>query len=679
MKIKWLTDNKKRAGLYIALLLLAFLTEVGLFNLSSIRTLRGGAGIELTDRFSVSEEAAYNAADGSYTAGAEEFTMYMGEVNADIKNLYIDMDFEDTAVANSIYLTDEGNVLAYKLPEHYLLKGRGREDSQYVTLHPYGKVRTIKMVFQVTPGESFRINQISMNVSKPFQIEPLRVAVIYGVFVFAAIFRRKSKLHQIAFRPESKKQWAAGVFIMGIFLALATGAFRSNLEYWTGMGGNQYHALTRALSEGHFSLDYSVPDELLQLENPYDMNTWDGIDVYWDNAFYNGKYYCYFGITPVLLLYLPCYLLTGTLLQNYTVSLIFLISMITGSFYLVRQILKKWGDGKVPFFAWPLLSVMLCFSENYFFLYMRPYFYNIPIIGANALTVWGLGLWLKGMQTEKGKGFCYFLGSLCMALVAGCRPQMVLISFLAIPLFWDIVIRKRELFSKDSIKETLAICIPYIAVAGFLMYYNYARFGSIFDFGANYNMTTNDMTRRGFNLDRLGTGLFTFLFQPPNIVSTFPYVREALISSRYMGRVVVEFVLGGIFMTNIITLLNGLTFSVRDVLKRKGAWALSAACLCLTIILGCIDATIAGILQRYTADIVFAALFPACIICCILLGELREKAGNGYYILCNFMAAAFLMTLAFDFFMMFANTGAITMEGTNPELFFYMQTIFGNI
>lgn len=45
MKIKWLTDNKKRAGLYIALLLLAFLTEVGLFNLSSIRTLRGGAQV----------------------------------------------------------------------------------------------------------------------------------------------------------------------------------------------------------------------------------------------------------------------------------------------------------------------------------------------------------------------------------------------------------------------------------------------------------------------------------------------------------------------------------------------------------------------------------------------------------------------------------------------------------
>ena len=677
--MEWLKGSKRIIGMYLILLIPALVIEVGIFNLSSIRTLRGGAGIELTDRFSVSEEAVYNAEDGSYTAGAEEFTMYMGEVNADIKNLYIDMEFEDVAVADSIYLTDEGNVLPYKLPDHYLLRGRGREDSQYVTLHSYGKVKTIKMVFQVTPGEKFRINRIAMNVRKPFCINTVRFAAIYGIFVFVTLCRRKSGLHKIVFRSESKKQLAAGILIAGIFLTAGMAAYHSNLGYWRGTGGNQYHELTRALSEGRFSLGYSVPEELLQLENPYDMNTWDGIDVCWDNAFFDGKYYCYFGIVPVLLLYLSYYLLTKTMLPNNVANLDFMILMITGSFFLIRQVLKKWGDGKAPFLAWPLLSVILCFSENFFFLYMRPYFYNIPIIAANALTVWGLGLWLKGMMIEKRKGLYYFGGSLGMALVAGCRPQMVLMSFLAIPLFWDIVIRKRKLFSKDSIKETAAICIPYIVVAGFLMYYNYARFGSIFEFGAQYNMTTNDMTRRGFNLDRLGTGVFTFLFQPPNIVSTFPYIRETLISSRYMGRVIVEFSLGGIFMTNIITLLDGIAISVKDILKKYGVWALSITCLGLTVILGCIDATIAGILQRYAADIVLMALFPACIICAVLLAELRERTGNGYYILHNFMALAFLFVLIFDFFMMFSNMGAMTMEGTNPELFFYMQSVFGNI
>lgn len=627
----------------------------------------------------MSEEAIYNAEDGSYTAGAEEFTMFMREVNADIKNLYIDIDFEDVAVADAIYLTDEGNVLSYKLPEHYLLKKRGREDSQYVTLHPYGKVKTIKMVFQITPGKKFRINRIAMNVRKPFHINTIRLAVIYGIFAFMALCRRKSGLHKIIFRSESKRQLAAGILITGIFLAAGVSAYHSNLDYWRGMGGNQYHELTRALSEGRFSLSYSVPEELLQLENPYDMNTWDGIDICWDNAFYNGKYYCYFGIVPVLLLYLPYYLLTKTMLPNNAASLIFMILMIMGSFYLVRQILKKWGDGKVPFLAWPLLSVVLCFSENFFFLYMRPYFYNIPIIAANALTVWGLGFWLKGIMTENRKGLYYFGGSLGMALVAGCRPQMVLMSFLAIPLFWDVVIRKRKLFSKDGIRETAAICIPYIVTAAFLMYYNYARFGSVFEFGAQYNMTTNDMTRRGFNLDRLGTGVFTFLLQPPNIVSTFPYIRETLISSRYMGRVIVEFSLGGIFMTNIVTLLDGMVISIRNILKKYRVWALSLTCLSLTVILGCMDATIAGILQRYTADIALMALLPACVICAVWLAELREKGGDGYYTLHNFMALSFLLTLIFDFFMIFSNTGAMTMEGTNPELYFYMQSVFGNI
>lgn len=44
--------------------------------------------------------------------------------------------------------------------------------------------------------------------------------------------------------------------------------------------------------------------------------------------------------------------------------------------------------------------------------------------------------------------------------------------------------------------------LPYIIVAAGVMYYNAARFGSPFDFGANYNLTFNDMTLRGFRIDR---------------------------------------------------------------------------------------------------------------------------------------------------------------------------------
>lgn len=680
---KWGTVKR-----YLRLLIPTLLIEIFLFNLSSVRTFYAGEGAELTDLISVSGEAVHNATtrggeSGCYAAAAESFSISVDDLNAEIKNLYIDIDFMDPAVPVSIVLTDEGNSSPYGLPVHYLLRERGRRDSQYVTLHPYGKVKSVKMIFEVMPGESFRINRISINSRKPFAINGMRMAAIYGILAFARLFRRGGRIHGKAFRAESKRQMMAACVVMALFFGMALSAHLSNIDLWREVNdypvGEQYDKLADALSEGKFSLDFQVSQGLLALENPYDRTAREGVVYRWDTAFYQGRYYCYFGVVPVLLFYLPFKLLTGRAIEHCTVNLLLSLCNISGSFYLVRQILKRWGDGKVPFFVWPLLSGLLCFSENFFFLYMRPYFYNIPILAANALTIWGMGFWIRGMTEERRRRLCYLAGSACLALVAGCRPQMALLSILAIPLFWDEAIRRRRLFSRESLKETLAFSIPYLIVAGFLMYYNYARFGNVFEFGAKYNLTTNDMTRRGFNLDRLGTGLFTFLFQPPGLIASFPYVCESIIFDNYMGKSIVEFVFGGIFMTNTIALLNGAVVCSRDVLKKYGVWLLAVSCLGVTVVLGCADATIAGMLQRYTADMAFAVLFPACIICCILFAEAGKEKKDGYYLLSSFTAAAFLMMLAFDFFMVFANTGEFNLEEGNPELYFYVRSLFTNL
>ena len=100
------------------------------------------------------------------------------------------------------------------------------------------------------------------------------------------------------------------------------------------------------------------------------------------------------------------------------------------------------------------------------------------------------------------------------------------------------------------------------------MFYNYSRFGSVFEFGAKYNLTTNDVTRRGFNLDRLGGGLLTMLVLPPIYSATFPFIRESAISSRYMGKMIVEFVVGGIFTTNLISWVCLGSFWIKDILKK---------------------------------------------------------------------------------------------------------------
>lgn len=87
----------------------------------------------------------------------------------------------------------------------------------------------------------------------------------------------------------------------------------------------QYQELAEALSEGKVSVG-DAEEALLAMKNPYDTIALQaaGIGYRADYAYYNGKYYVYFGIVPVLLLYLPYYLLTGGALQNYVAVFVFL-------------------------------------------------------------------------------------------------------------------------------------------------------------------------------------------------------------------------------------------------------------------------------------------------------------------------------------------------------------------
>jgi len=80
---------------------------------------------------------------------------------------------------------------------------------------------------------------------------------------------------------------------------------------------------------------------------------------------------------------------------------------------------------------------------------LRPYIYEYAILCGAALLMLGLWLWLSAASTpvEKRGALVVKLvfGSLCVALVAGCRPQMELFAFLAVPIFWPRYIGQKRL------------------------------------------------------------------------------------------------------------------------------------------------------------------------------------------------------------------------------------------
>ena len=80
----------------------------------------------------------------------------------------------------------------------------------------------------------------------------------------------------------------------------------------------QYQRLADAFLHGHTWIDTHVPDWLATMSNPYDaqargaQGSASGDPSLWDWAFYHGRYYCYFGPLPEIVLFAPYKALTGT-------------------------------------------------------------------------------------------------------------------------------------------------------------------------------------------------------------------------------------------------------------------------------------------------------------------------------------------------------------------------------
>ena len=685
--VQKIVRSKKRIKPYFMLLLAAFLIEVLFFNISAWRSL-GNHPSDQTKAFSI-DGAVLNPSTNTYQAKSDEVILYAGNLNQDIRSLYFGIDFSDPEVQYEIQITDDGNsVVPYALTSQYILQWQN--SSHYMTIHPYGRVRTMKLIFHVTPGSTFSLRQISINPIRPFYIRGLRVLVMFLLFGFLTLFRKKSRIHEIAFEGKDSRKilFAAGFLIVGV-LTVSLMTLKCGKTWKTNSYCTEYADLAHSLARGSFKLDYKVSEELKKLPNPYDysLRMQSGGDTNWDTAYYHGAYYCYFGIVPVLTTYLPYYMLTGHDLNNIWVAWIFSVMIFLSCAWLVYEMIRRWFP-KVPFYIWPIFSILTGFSVNFVYLYQRADIYNIPILAGNAFALTGLSCWLHGLNlfesTEtnikksrsQSISLWLSLGAVCMALVAGCRPHMVLISFLAIPLFGEMLIMKRELFSKKSILRTLLFCAPYACVAGFLMYYNYARFGSPLDFGAAYNLTTNDMTRREFNLDRLGCGLYTYLLQPPALIGVFPFVQKCVVASLYMGKNIIENLYGGIFSIDLISGFTFVYFYAKHLMDKKQIRMLFWFSTLIGVLLCFIDASVSGILQRYSADFSILFIIPGCLIAGSVLTHLWKKRNRTYDLMAAVLCVITVFLVAYNAMMICTQLGDGTIQKDSMTAFYQLRSYF---
>ncbi|MDR1565352.1 MAG: hypothetical protein LBS74_10380 [Oscillospiraceae bacterium] len=242
------------------------------------------------------------------------------------------------------------------------------------------------------------------------------------------------------------------------------------------------------------------------------------------------------------------------------------------------------------------------------------------------------------------------------------------------PFLFKQIFIKRRLFTKNTYKETLAFFAPFIVVAAGVMFYNHIRFGSPFDFGANYNLTTNDMTKRGFVLGRSGLALFTYFLQSLTLNAKFPFLHPSEISTSYSGTTIFEPMYGGILAATPFLWLLFLQIPLRRELKSEKLAYIVGITSIMAVVISIINAQSGGLLQRYFSDFGYLLCIGAAIMFLFLNRIFTSKAFKK--LSACFISFSIAFSACYCLLLVFADSYTWSMFTQNPHLWFFAKYLF---
>ena len=475
--------------------------------------------------------------------------------------------------------------------------------------------------------------------------------------------------------------------IILIILIIATGNLSRQSEHLnqTQYDGNvrfdhaQYNLLADSLLKGNVSLDLEVSQDLANLSNPYSYGDRQQMIesnpdsfYYFDTAFYNSKYYCYFGVAPALLFYVPYKAITGCDLATTNLVIFLCCLFVPLSFLLIKELLT--GNQSINK-RLPLILVAFVFASNIFQLAFFPAFYAVPIISGLDFSLLGLLLWNKAAESiDLNKKYIFF-GSLSMAIVFGCRPQLGIGSLTAFYLFKE-PIKDGKIFNRRKPTTAIAAIGPYLVVFTGLGLYNYARFGNFLDFGSSYNLTGFDMTEYSQSWFLSISLILSYLFEPIKLSSSFPFIEGYspvlgdLGSQNFAPN---EPIPCGYFWLYPVVLIAIVFFLSK--LEKRNKWPMIAMLSAALVVL-IFDCRNAGISWRYFADFGWILAIASC-------WGISKNSSSNYSLDINQMKVVLVVTIllttlitGFSLFSISVTRFNVTVSAGRPNLYAMVSNLF---
>lgn len=528
---------KKLSICIVVLFVIVTSVNLCVMNFTPINRLLGGYEEQKLD-LSRADGAniTYND-DGTITLGEGYAELEFTGIDARVGSIGFDIDFGDSKKGGKV-CADFADATSSYYRKNLTRLTIGKNFDNVMVCNFSGDVSRLRFEISLDDYQSATLKGITLNQS----ISPMHIAEIVGLWFLVAL-GLTILIYMIANPVGARKKFSenrVGCARVAAFITAAAMVFTvcltvtnvmkgwSNTYYsFTSQEGNQISKeLVDAFEHHQVNLLEEPSEDLLKLDDPYEYVKRDAEvgsgNFLWDHCFYNGKYYSYYGIGPVLALFLPYHLITGYYFPSGWATLMFsLIGILFLTKIYLAVIEKKFRDLPTNTVTAGLITLQL--SSGIMFSAARPLFYELAIASGFMCVAIGAYLLMTSNILWDGKisyvrlGFAsFFLGYAVL-----CRPTLAVYCIAALFFFAGGLkkaldgLEKRQK-TRTFFKYAAVALVPLGIIALGQMVYNYLRFDNPLDFGIQYSLTINDFTRAEFHWKYVLINMYAYLFNMPH-------------------------------------------------------------------------------------------------------------------------------------------------------------------
>ncbi len=611
-------------------------------------------------------EAASSDISASYSNGQLKInkgTVEFFDIDTEMKNLCVTLSGKDKYIPLTVAFTDDN--FAFKDGYDYN-KGTfkvlvGDEEKNYLNLNSFGNVKNLRLDFG---DEKVTIDKLELNKKPEFSFNILRFVIIAAVcfIVKYGLWKIKfdNKNHSYAIMVSAAVLCAVILISFGI---LSVGNAKLNvLSVYPNLeisSADEYEQLFDAFKKGQLNLDIDYDtSEFENLDNVYDRSERNEYDLhgdFWDRAYYNGKFYSYFGIAPVFTVYFPVYFFTHKVPTTEFASTLLCIYAVIFISLLYDTIIKKMCR-KVPLLLVLLGYITVIMTSGIMAVMCENKFYYIAILSGIGSVAAFLFFLLKAYYSDsfKKRNIFLIMTGISVVMIVASRPTLLLYALVAVvPAVFVFKNKKESIYQKMI--YIVSIATPVLMGAVLIMLYNYLRFDSPFEFGFNYQLTVSIAKANTITLGMVPAALYHFYIQQPKIHSSFPYIEIKTYALDSYSRYSYAHKTMGVLNYPIINAVFLYPFAVNKDKKDRFKKYFTIAVIACAVLLSFIDMCKAGSHYRYTIDILFTLVIAALIIVFELLAKIEEIMPKKYSRAYILTAVIMGISISLGYLMIFAN------------------------